>query len=110
MVPSGSGMTATPPGTGEWAIGKAWLAAGSSSPLLPPNLFLPDGTLWRVDVPWDGGEPLASGELEYGVLPAAVGQGFPAQGAPQGLVPGQDYYLYVDKDVAIPITRCVFTY
>jgi hypothetical protein len=86
------------------------LESGSANPTVPPNLDLPAGTLWRVDVPWDGGEPVNSGEVEYGLLPAGLSQTFPTDGGPQGLVPGQEYYLYVTKDVGIPITRCLFTY
>ena len=82
----------------------------ASSPTVPPNLDLPDGTMWRVDVPWDGGEPIASGEIGYGQLPAGMSQRYPADGAPTGLVPGMQYYLYVTRDVGIPITRCLFTY
>jgi hypothetical protein len=29
--------------------------------------------------------------------------------APQALVSGQQYYLYVSADVMLPITRCLFT-
>ncbi|MFO7563895.1 MAG: hypothetical protein R6X02_14710 [Enhygromyxa sp.] len=86
------------------------LEADSQSPTVPPNLDLPDGTLWRIDVPWDGGDPIGSNEVVYGQLPAGLSQRYPADGAPQELVPGQQYYLYVTKDVGIPITRCLFTY
>jgi len=86
------------------------LEADSQSPTVPPNLDLPDGTLWRIDVPWANGEPIGSGEVVYGQLPSGLSQRYPADGAPQELVPGQQYYLYVSKDVGIPITRCLFTY
>lgn len=100
-------------GTIVWAGGTARyvyvLEAGSGNPTVPPNLDLPDGTLWRIDVP-SGGEPITSGEVSYGQTPAGLAQRFPIDGAPNELVPGGEYYLYVTKDVGIPITRCLFTY
>ena len=101
-------------GTIAWTGGPARyvyvLEADATSPTVPPNLDLPEGTLWRIDVPWDGGEPISSGEVDYGAPPTGMSQRFPALGGPQGLVPGNDYYLYVSRDVGVPITRCVFTY
>ncbi|MFV8749948.1 hypothetical protein ACNOYE_05325 [Nannocystaceae bacterium ST9] len=85
------------------------LAAGSDNPTVPPNLDLPAGTLWRIDVPSDG-EPVVSGEVDYGQTPAGLTQRFPIADAPAELVAGETYYLYVSKDVGIPITRCLFTY
>ncbi|MCA9653112.1 MAG: hypothetical protein H6712_19860 [Myxococcales bacterium] len=85
------------------------LDAGSANPTVPPNLDLPPGTRWRVDVPADG-DPIESGSIAYGELPAGTTQRFPEQGAPPALTPGQTYYLYVTRDVALPITRCLFTY
>ncbi len=109
-----SGEGVKPDGSVVWTGGLARyvyvLDAGSQSPTIPPNLDLPAGTRWRVDVPWEDGEPVGSGELSYGQLPAGLSQRFPIDGAPQGLVPGGQYYLYVSKDVGIPITRCLFTY
>ncbi|MCA9698471.1 MAG: hypothetical protein KC431_13155, partial [Myxococcales bacterium] len=86
------------------------LEAGADNPIVPPNLDLPAGTLWRVDVPWDGGTPISSGEISYGSAPAGMMQRYPEGVAPDALVPGEEYYLYVTRDVAIPITRCLFTY
>lgn len=85
------------------------LQAGSANPTIPPNLDLPEGTLWRVDVPVEG-EPMASGDVAYGDTPVGRTQRFPTSGEPDPLVPGERYYLYVTKDVGIPITRCLFTY
>ncbi len=100
-------------GTMTWTGGPARyvfvLAADSANPTVPPNLDLPEGTMWRFDVPFDGA-PVASGEVEYGATPAGTTQRIPIAGAPDDLVPGQTYYLYVNKDVGIPITRCLFTY
>lgn len=99
-------------GTVRWSGGGARyvyvLRAGSRNPGVPPNLDLPDGTLWRVDVPYVG-MPVASG-LRYGTVPSGMNQRFPATGTAQALTAGSRYYLYVMQDVGIPITRCLFTY
>lgn len=96
-----------------WTGGRARyvyvLDAGSLNPGVPPNLDLPAGTRWRVDIPWDG-ESLASGAVRYGTIPDGARQAFPAEGSPTALEPGKSYYLYVLADIAIPITRCTFTY
>lgn len=100
-------------GTILWTGGDARyvyvLDVGSDNPTVPPNLDLPEGTRWRIDVPPDG-TPVRSGEVRYGQPPAGVQQRFPTAGAPSPLQPGQQYYLYVTRDVVQPITRCLFTY
>jgi len=100
-------------GTITWAGGDARylyvLATGADNPTVPPNLDLPDGTLWRVDVPSDGA-PVTSESVVYGQTPGGLSQRFPASGDPAALVPGTEYYLYVTRDVGIPITRCLFTF
>ncbi|MFO0577083.1 MAG: hypothetical protein U1A78_24015 [Polyangia bacterium] len=85
------------------------LAAGSRNPGVPPNLDLPAGTLWRLDVPVTGA-PVAPGTVRYGVLPAGTRQGFPSTGQPAALQPGVTYYLYVQADILGPVERCLFTY
>lgn len=85
------------------------LAAGSRNPGVPPNLDLPAGTLWRLDVPVTGA-PVAPGTVRYGVLPAGTKQGFPSTGQPAVLQPGATYYLYVQADILGPVERCLFTY
>ena len=101
-------------GTLKWRYGKVRylyvLEAGSISPGVPPNLDLPKGTLWRLDVPSRGGTPLENGTVKYGVVPAGQVQTFPADGAaPAPLQGGKQYYLYALTDVAQPVTRCLFT-
>lgn len=99
-------------GTVTWTKGPARyvyvLEATSSSPGVPPNLDLPVGTLWRVDAPWTA-EPLASGAVKYGEVPAGFTARAPTTGAAPALVKGQQYYLYVLADIAIPNSRCLFT-
>lgn len=99
-------------GTVQWSGGAARyvyvLEAGSANPTVPPNLDLPQGTIWRVDVPWMG-SPVASG-IHFGQIPTGATQRFPDTATPAALVNGHRYYLYVLQDVGIPITRCNFTY
>lgn len=95
----------------NWTGGRARyvyvLDASADSPGVPPNLDLPMGTRWRVDVaPTDA--PLASG-ITYGTVPAGSSQRFPVMGTPAPLLAGTQYYLYVLADVGIPLTRCLFT-
>lgn len=106
----GEGVTAD--GRVVWRGGAARyvyvLEEAAQSPTVPPNLDLPQGTLWRIDVPYEG-TPVASGTVRYGQTPAGMTQKQPASGAPTALTSGQRYYLYVTADIIQPITRCVFT-
>jgi hypothetical protein len=106
----GEGVAAD--GTITWRYGAARylyvLEASANSPTVPPNLDLPEGTLWRVDVPGASGTTMASKGVKYGVPPAGAVQKFPASAAPAPLVSGREYYLYVLADIAIPTTRCLF--
>jgi len=96
----------------RWLPGRARyvyvLEVDAFAPTVPPNLDLPDGTLWRLDLPLDG-DPVASETIVYGEVPATMAQVFPAEGAPVALETGKQYYLYVLADVLYPISRCVFT-
>lgn len=107
---NGEGVAAD--GTITWDGGSArylyLLDADAPNPGVPPNLDLPAGTRWRAEVAWDDA-PFASGAIRYGQLPDAAYQGFPAEGSPAPLAPGATYYLYVLADIAVPITRCLFT-
>jgi hypothetical protein len=98
-------------GTVTWTGGAARyvyvLEADASSPGVPPNLDLPEGTLWRVDVAPDDA-PISSG-ITYGVTPAGAVQRYPVEREAASLVPGQTYYLYVLRDIYQPLTRCLFT-
>lgn len=96
----------------RWAPGRARyiyvLERDALSPTVPPNLDLPEGVLWRVDLPRDG-SPVYSESVVYGEVPEGMVQVYPATGAPEPLVPGREYYLYVSADVLYPISRCIFT-
>jgi hypothetical protein len=95
-----------------WRLGGARyvyvMEANSTPPGVPPNLDLPPGVIWRVDVPWTG-TPIASGSLKYGVVPEGATQRAPLMGPPPALESGKTYYLYVLADIAQPNTRCLFT-
>lgn len=84
------------------------MAEQAISPTVPPNLDLPQGTLWRLDVPSDG-VPVMGGTVRYGQVPPGLSQRVPQSGPPAPLQSGQRYYLYVSADVIQPLTRCVFT-
>ena len=84
------------------------LEEGSSNPGVPPNFDMPDGVIWRVDTPHTE-TPFESG-VAYGTPPTGTVQKVPAESAPApALTSGQTYHLYVLYDVALPISRCLFT-
>ena len=99
--------------TVRWAGGRARyvyvMEASAANPGAPPNLDLPEGTLWRLDVPPDG-QPVASGEIIFGEVPGGMKQGFPLSGSPSPLEPNKMYYIYASADVMVPLTRCLFTF
>lgn len=98
-------------GTLKWRTADARyvyvLEAGSKNPGVPPNLDTPDGTIWRLDV-LPTGTPIETG-LAYGAVPEGAVQRFPAEGAPAELVSGRQYYIYTLLDIAVPLSRCIFT-
>ena len=92
-------------------VDPATLPAGLSGPILTHPVV---ATILAAEcglrlVPVEG-TPVASGEVDFGTTLAGLSQRFPVAGAPAALVAGQQYYLYVSKDVGVPITRCLFTY
>lgn len=95
----------------RWAPGRARyvyvLEKGTQSPTVPPNLDLPEGTIWRLDLLPDA-TPIDSETIVYGEVPSTMKQVYPAEGAPKALEQGKEYYLYVTADVLFPISRCVF--
>jgi len=99
-------------GTIHWRFGDARyvyvLEADATSPGVMPNLHIPAGTRWYVEVP-DTSEAVKSGALKFGVVPEGLRQGFPSTGSPAALEKGRKYYLVVLADVALPSARCLFT-
>lgn len=108
---NGEGVTAD--GTLKWIGGRARyvyvMENGTSSPGAPPNLDLPQGVLWRFDVPPTALQGIETGTVKYGVTPEGTTQRFPKAGSASALVSGKTYYLYVLQDIAFPATRCLFT-
>lgn len=83
------------------------LEVGSANPGVPPNLDLPEGTLWRLDVP-----PSQTGMLsgvKYGETPVGTSQTYPTTGRAPRLETGRQYHLSVLFDVGVPLTNCIFT-
>lgn len=105
----GEGLDAD--GTLRWQGGDARylyvLDANANSPGVPPNLDQPAGTLWLVDVA-SKDKPFAS-PLAYAAPAAPLRQRLPSAGGPPALQSGKSYYLYVLKDIGVPVTRCLFT-
>lgn len=83
------------------------MAKGSKNPGVPPNLDLPEGTVWHVAVP--NTKPAVKSGLAYGQVSGDLVQRVPATGAAPTLVKGQTYYLYVLQDIGFPASRCLFT-
>ena len=84
------------------------LAEGSMNPGVPPNLDLPEGTLWRLDV-LPSNPPVASG-VRYGTTPTGSHQVIPTTGVAPALEAGRNYQLYVLRDVGLPLANCWFTF
>lgn len=83
------------------------LEPGTTNPAMPPQGDLPEGTMWRVDLPHTE-EAVASGTITYGEVPTLMTQAFPRDGsAPAELTSGQTVYLYILQDIAYPIDRCL---
>ena len=110
--------TTCAPGVGVSAEGKvAWgtstaryvyiLEVGSANPGVPPNLDMPAGTLWFVDVP-TAAKPMQSG-IAYGQISGDQRQRLPAKAQAPALQAGKSYYLYALLDVGVPVQRCIFT-
>lgn len=83
------------------------LEADATPPGAPPNWDLPEGTLWALRVEPD--QTAMSCGMGYGDVPEGSIQRVPEAGAPPALESGQQYFLYVQRDIVQPITRCIFT-
>lgn len=97
-------------GTLRWSGGAArmvWvLEADAQAPGVPPNFDLPEGTIWAIRANADA-TPISCG-MRYGEVPSGVEQRVPADGAAPALTSGETYFLDVQRDLAQPITRCLF--
>ena len=108
--PCAAGEGVSPDGTLSWTGGPAryvyLMESDSASPGVPPNLDLPDGTLWRLDVAHTA-QPVPS-PIRYGEAPAGAAVTWPASGEAPALQPGRTYYLIALLDIYQPATRCLF--
>lgn len=84
------------------------MSKDSDNPGVPPNLDLPDGTLFRLDV-LPSEPPVASG-FAYGSTPEGSFQAFPEENPAQPLELGTTYHLTVLRDVGLPVANCLFEY
>lgn len=107
---AGEGVDAE--GAVRWTGGTARyvyvLAQGSKNPGVPPNLDLPTGTLFRLDV-LANAQPVASG-IRFGETPPGTFQAFPERTPAQPLVRGTTYQLVVLRDVGLPLANCLFEF
>ncbi len=83
------------------------LAKNAKNPGVPPNLDLPDGTVWQVNVP--SSQPAVASGIAYGQVSGDMQQRVSSSGPALALVKGQTYYLYVLQDIGFPASRCLFT-
>jgi hypothetical protein len=81
---------------------------GTDNPGVPPNLDLPEGTLWRLDV-LASAEALASG-VRYATTPKGSFQTLPESREAPELVRGQIYHLTVLADPGLPLANCEFEF
>ena len=84
------------------------LDAAAETPIVPPNLDTPVGTLCRIKVAADA-QPISSG-LVYGSLPNGASQKIPATGAAPQLLEDSSYRLHVLSDLGFALANCYFTY
>ncbi len=86
------------------------LEEDAATPGFPPNLHLPEGTVWAIFVEPDAA-PLASGTVTPGVVPKGAWQAWPPDGTAPLLTEGRTYRLYAAPDVMIPDeASCTFTW
>jgi len=99
-------------GTISWGKGRARyvyvMDASSRAPTVFPNLDVPTGTIWKLDVA-PSAAPLVSGTVKYGVAAEGSTQAVPMAGAPAALESGKQYFLSVFADQMLPISRCLIT-
>lgn len=107
---AGEGVTSD--GRVLWKAGGARyvyvMAESAKNPGVPPNLDLPSGTIWRLDV-LARADAVQSG-ISYGTTPPGTFQAVPDRVRAPLLVAGTKYHFTVLRDVGVPATNCIFTY
>jgi hypothetical protein len=84
------------------------LEVGSDNPGVPPNLDLPEGTIWRVDAL--ASEPALKSGMRYGSTEGGAVQAFPERKPAAALEEGKKYQITALLDIGFAKTQCVFTY
>lgn len=84
------------------------LETTAANPGVPPSRDLPDGTLWRLDVP--AGQPALRSGIPYGEVPEGAFQRVPFNAPAPELEAGKEYYIYVLADILLPVLRCYDTW
>ncbi len=82
------------------------LEDGTKNPGVPPNLDLPEGTLWRLDV-LPSADALVSG-FRYGATPKGSYQNTPPATPAPKLYFGKKYHFVVIKSVGLTAVNCTF--
>ncbi|MEC9466236.1 MAG: hypothetical protein VX834_10650 [Myxococcota bacterium] len=87
------------------------LEEGAENPGFPPTFDLPEQTLWALYAD-PTAEPIESGSIRYGDIPAGTAQFMPRDGTlPPELEVGTTYRLFVTPDfVRARQANCTFTY
>jgi hypothetical protein len=78
----------------------------SENPGVPPNLDLPEGTLWRLDVL--ASAPAIQGGLRYGSTPPGTFQRVPADAPAPNLQFGHRYHFVIVESVGVTAINCTF--
>ena len=109
---AGQGVLAQNGGIVIWSGGPARyiyiMEEQATNPGVPPNLDLPTGTIWRIDVPANR-DGIPSG-VSYGTTPFGTTQTYPADKPAAALRRGVNYHMTVLYDVGVPLVNCVFQY
>jgi len=82
------------------------LESGSKNPGVPPNLDLPEGTIWRLDV-LPNAEPIRAG-FRYGDTPPGSYQHTPAASPAPALPFATTYHFVVIEYVGLTSVNCTF--
>ena len=111
-LPCDDGVGVMADGTLMWNGGGARyvyvIAEDGANPGAPPNLDVPDDTIWMLSVAPDD-SPIACGTA-YGEVPDGASQRVPATGDAPALVSGETYYFVALSDTILPLERCTFVF
>ena len=106
------GVGITDDGKIQWAGGKIRYAyvmeQGSKNPVVPPNLDLPSGTLWRLDVL--ASEGALKSPIAYGKTPKGTFQAYPESASAPELQQGETYHLVLLADPGLAVVNCEFEF